>query len=66
MRDLNFWKKISIYSTILCGVILVLLMFFKNYIESILAPVLVVGAIVLLVSFFAELMKLIIKRKSDT
>jgi Na+/phosphate symporter len=65
MTHLNFWKKLSQYSTIFCGIIFILLVFFKKHIQDYIFVILPVGIIVLAISLFSEIMKFILKRKSN-
>jgi hypothetical protein len=64
MKRIEFWKAVSSSTTAISGLMLIILMFFKKYIESIMYPFLLVGLIVLLISILSELMKFILKRKS--
>lgn len=63
MRDFNFWKRVSNYSIIVCGIVLIVKMFFRKYVEDIIWPILFIGALALLICLFSEIMKFIIKRK---
>lgn len=65
MMNYNFWKKTSTYSTVICGLLLIVLMFFKKYVETFIFPFLTIGVIVLLISIIAELMKFILRRKGN-
>ena len=64
MNSLNFWKKISNYSTIVCGIFLIALMFFAKYLENIMLPILFTGSIALAIALVSKLM-IFIKRKDD-
>ena len=64
MTNLNFWKKISLYSTMLCGIILIALLFFKQYVKEYNFLILLIGGIILFISLFSELMKFILRRKN--
>ena len=64
MNKIQFWNKIAFYSTLICGVMLVIMLFFKKHIESIIFPFLAVGVIVLIISVASEIAKFIIKRRA--
>lgn len=63
MTNYIFWKKISNYSTFVCGIVLIIKMFFRKYVESIIVPILFVGGIALIILVVSEVMKFRIKRK---
>ena len=65
MTDLSFWKTVSNYSIVVCGIVLILKMFFREYIEGFIWPVLYLGGIALVIFVFSELMKFLIKRKNN-
>jgi hypothetical protein len=64
MKKLNFWMKISNYSIIVCGVILVIKMFFKKYLEPYSIQMFFVSGISLTVFLISELMKFIFQKKN--
>jgi len=63
ISKIDFWIKTSNYSIVVCGIVLVAKLFFREYLEFIITPILIIGAIALLVYFFSESMKFILKRK---
>ncbi len=65
MKKLDFWIKVSNYSIIVCGIVLIVKMFFRKYLENVIIPILFLGGIALLTFFISELMKFIIKEKRN-
>lgn len=62
---LNFWRTVSNISAYSCGGVAITNTFFKKYISSEYAPVIIwLLAITILLFFIAELMKMSIKRSS--
>jgi hypothetical protein len=64
MKKLNLWMKISNYSIIVCGVILVIKMFFKKCLEPYSIQMFFISGISLSVFLISELMKFIFKKKN--
>lgn len=58
-----FWNKVSNVSTAIMIVALVSKMFFRKYLEDIILPILIVGAIAFVVMLVAELMKYRLRRQ---
>jgi hypothetical protein len=65
MRKFNFWKKISNYAAILGGILFTLFNYFKEYILSMLLPLLFLSALTIIVFLLSEIMKFIIKREQN-
>jgi hypothetical protein len=61
---MNFWRKVSLYSTIVNIVVIIFLLFFKKYFEELKGPVLVVGTISMVFYIFSVLFKLFSKRQN--
>lgn len=62
MRKLNFWRKSSNYSLVVCSIVLIAKMFFRKYLDPIILPIFLIGGFALLVFFISELMKFILNR----
>jgi len=65
MKEYNFWTKISNYSILIGGIVLILKMFFRKYLENIIFPILCVGGVALIIFLLAELMKFILKKDTN-
>ena len=64
MKNIDFWKKTSNYSTILLVLMLILFFFFDKYIQQKhLDTISYIGIILLFLFVLSELMKFILKRK---
>ncbi len=63
MKNYNFWKKVSNYTTIMCGLGFIILMFFKKYVYTFMLPFLLICAIVLMVFIISEIMKYLTKNR---
>ena len=58
-----FWNKVSNVSTAIMIVALVSKMFFRKYLEEVILPILIVGAIAFVVMLVAELMKYLLRKQ---
>lgn len=65
MGKINFWMKVSNYSIIVCGIVLIAKMFLRKYLETIIVPILFLGALALFIFLLSEIMKFILKRKAN-
>ena len=64
MKRKEFWEKISNFSIAICFLAIVAKMFLREYLETIINPILFVAGIFLIVFVLSEIMMFIIKRKS--
>ena len=62
MNKIKFWSKTSTYSILICACILIIKMLFESYLGSNINIVLILGGIALIIFFFSEIMKFILKR----
>lgn len=51
MNKYLLWSKISNYSIVVCGIVLVLKMFLRKYFENAINFILIIGAIALLILY---------------
>lgn len=66
MRSLNFWKKVSKYSTYLALLGFIVLTFFNKQVQKKYLDIIsYIGIVVLIIFLISQLMKFIIKRKSN-
>jgi hypothetical protein len=65
INNYTFWEKISNYSSIVCGIVLVTKMFFRKYLEELILPILLIGGIALIIFLISELMKFILRRNGN-
>jgi hypothetical protein len=64
-NKLKFWTNVSNYSIVLCGVMLVLKMYFRKYIEWLIIPILAIGVFSFLVFLLSEIVKHNNRRKNE-
>lgn len=64
MKKSEFWGKLSNYSIVVCGIVLIANLYFRKYLEHIIIPILFIGGIALIVYVTSEIMQFILKRKS--
>lgn len=64
MKNKEFWNKVSNFAIIICGIVLVVKMFFRQYVESIIWPLLLFGVFAFFIFAIAELI-LFIKKKNQ-
>jgi hypothetical protein len=63
MKKIILWNKVSNASTAVMIVALASKMFFRKYLEDVILPILIVGAIAFVVMLVAELMKYRLRRQ---
>jgi len=63
-NGVEFWTTTSNYSVIVCSIALIVKLFFRQYLEDIIVPILLIGVIAFVIFAISELMKFILKRKS--
>ena len=63
MKNYDFWKKTSNYSIVVCGIVLIAKMFFKQYLKNVIVHILFIGGLALLLCLFSEIMKYLTKNK---
>lgn len=62
-RKRQFWCKVSNYSAIAAGVMIILNRFFRRYLENIMDVVFLMGLIACILFLIAELMKFLLKKE---
>jgi len=65
LKNVYFWKKTSIVSTIICGLLVIFKMYFEKYYKNNNLPFFYIGYVVLFIFLLSELMKFILKRKNN-
>jgi len=66
VEKLIFWRKVSKYSTLICGSGIVLDILFKKYAIAYRFEVLIFGVAVISIFVFSQLMQLILKNKINS
>lgn len=64
-NKLKLWTIVSNCSIVLCGVMLVLKMYFRKYIEWLIIPILAIGVFSFFVFLLSEIVKNNIRRKNE-
>jgi hypothetical protein len=64
MKQINIWRKTSYISAWICGIIAILLAFFRKYLGDDISYLILIETLLILIYLFSELMKFIIKRKN--
>jgi len=61
---MNFWKQVSNWSTVLCGILLISQLFFKQYLKSYNNAILTYGILVILLFLFSNFIRFMLKKQN--
>jgi DMSO/TMAO reductase YedYZ heme-binding membrane subunit len=65
MKNKEFWKKLSNISAYSCGTVAIIHTFFRSHIEDFIYVIIAIEIVTICLFLLSELMKFILKRKSN-